>query len=310
MEARDAAAVTARAALTLARAIKNAKDPKSRVPLADGLSALAARMGAKEGAATLAQAIEGAEDPNALEVLARGLSALAARMEARDAAAVTARAALTLARAIEDGKEPDALPPLARGLSALAAHIEPGDAAAVTGRAATTLTRAIKDAKDVGTSLSLAKGLSALAARMAPKDAAAVPFQVAVLLMEKPSQRRAFSALLSAGFPATDFARPATAASALAVSAGQPLTALAPLLYSSEPPPGHLSPQQIVDLLKMPTCVGYARRVVLDHLGKRYHHTFADPWELVRFAEEQKLGLDFNRPPPFPEPAAPAPAKP
>ena len=43
--------------------------------------------------------------------------------------------------------------------------------------------------------------------------------------------------------------------------------------------------------------VGEARRVVLDHLGNRYHRTFADVWEFVRFAKEQNLDLDFTSPP-------------
>jgi hypothetical protein len=45
------------------------------------------------------------------------------------------------------------------------------------------------------------------------------------------------------------------------------------------PPPGRLSTQQLVELLKMPPFVGEARRVVLDQLGNRYRRTFADVWE-------------------------------
>jgi hypothetical protein len=43
--------------------------------------------------------------------------------------------------------------------------------------------------------------------------------------------------------------------------------------------------------------VGAARRAVLDQLGNRYHRTFADQWEFVRYAREQRLGLDFTTPP-------------
>src|SRR5262249_23681165 len=58
------------------------------------------------------------------------------------------------------------------------------------------------------------------------------------------------------------------------------------------------------ELLKMPTCIGEARRVVLDQLGHRYRRTFTDVWEFVHFSEEQKLGLDLTSPPQKPEPAA------
>ena len=41
----------------------------------------------------------------------------------------------------------------------------------------------------------------------------------------------------------------------------------------------------------------------LDRLEDRYGRTFADQWEFVRFATEQRLGLDFTSPPQRPEPA-------
>ena len=82
---------------------------------------------------------------------------------------------------------------------------------------------------------------------------------------------------------------------------GHPLTAVSFLLPASEPLPCRLSDQQLVELLKMPTCVGAARRVVLDHLGIRYRRTFADVWEFVRFAKEQRLDLDLTSPPQHPE---------
>jgi hypothetical protein len=51
--------------------------------------------------------------------------------------------------------------------------------------------------------------------------------------------------------------------------------------------------------------VDEARRVVLDQLGTRYGRIFADHWEFVRFASEQRLGLDFTTPPRRPETPAP-----
>jgi hypothetical protein len=75
------------------------------------------------------------------------------------------------------------------------------------------------------------------------------------------------------------------------------LTAAALLQPAQEPLPCRLTTQQLVELLKHPVCVGAAQRIVLDHLGNRYHRTFADQWEFVRFAEEQKLDLDITSPP-------------
>jgi hypothetical protein len=39
-----------------------------------------------------------------------------------------------------------------------------------------------------------------------------------------------------------------------------------------------------------------ARRAVLEQLGSRYGRHFEDQWDFDRFAEEQKLGLDFTSP--------------
>jgi hypothetical protein len=70
----------------------------------------------------------------------------------------------------------------------------------------------------------------------------------------------------------------------------------------SKPPPCRLTTQELVELLKMPTCFGKARRVVLDHLGNKYHERFVNHWAFVRYAEDHNLGLDFTTPPKRPDP--------
>jgi hypothetical protein len=63
-----------------------------------------------------------------------------------------------------------------------------------------------------------------------------------------------------------------------------------------------LTTQELVDLLKMPTCVSQVRRVVLDHLGDRYNRRFFNHWAFVRYAREQHLDLDLTSPPTRPDP--------
>ena len=70
---------------------------------------------------------------------------------------------------------------------------------------------------------------------------------------------------------------------------------------SAEPFPCRLTTQELVELLKMPTCFGVARRIVLDHLGNRYGRNFVNHWAFVRFATDQTLGLDFTTPPMLPD---------
>jgi tRNA A-37 threonylcarbamoyl transferase component Bud32 len=114
------------------------------------------------------------------------------------------------------------------------------------------------------------------------------------------------SALLSP-VPAAEIpTRSAAAASAVAfpTDIGHRPAALVLLIPAAEPAPCRLSTQQLVELLKMPGYVGAAQRIVLDHLGNRYHRTFPDLWEFVRFTKEQRLDLDFTSPPQRPGPAA------
>ena len=86
-------------------------------------------------------------------------------------------------------------------------------------------------------------------------------------------------------------------------SAGLPvLPAITAVAFAAVPSPCRLTTQELVDLLKMPTCFGQVRRVVLDHLGNRYGRRFVNHWAFVRFAREQGLELDFTTPPKRPDP--------
>ena len=75
----------------------------------------------------------------------------------------------------------------------------------------------------------------------------------------------------------------------------------APAAVGEQPPktalPCRLTTQELVELLKMPTCFGPARRVVLDHLANIHGQRFANHWEFVRFAREKGLDVDLTTPP-------------
>jgi hypothetical protein len=104
-------------------------------------------------------------------------------------------------------------------------------------------------------------------------------------------------ALLTRANPQEVNRRAATTTAAIGLASSGPLAALAALRLTSDPLPCWLSTQDLVDLLKMPTCFGENRQIVLRHLGNRYGRTFADHWEFVRFAQEQGLDLDLTSPP-------------
>jgi hypothetical protein len=317
--ARDAAAVTAAPAAALVELMKQTWHPDPSETLAMALSAVAGGLGpqdAAQTAAALLQLMKDTRDSYHLSSLARALSAVAARLEPRDAAGIGAPAATILAEAMKDSKRRVGWPQsaqlqrLAEGLAAVAARLEPRDAAAATAQAVALLFQAMDWTRDPLALARLARGLSVVAPRRQGEDEA-LAAALLLLAIKDPTKVRGddqeliqgLAALLSAVPPAEIPARSATAASAVGFPAGpgQPLMALAPLVVGAEPPPCRLTTQQLVELLKMPQCVGESRRVVLDQLGNRYRRRFADAWEFVRFAREQNLGLDFTTPPQRPE---------
>jgi tRNA A-37 threonylcarbamoyl transferase component Bud32 len=301
MESQEAA----QAAATLAQAMANTNNPSALRSLAWGLSALAARMAPPEAArlcapaaATLTRAMTRTTDPYALHCLVQGVSALAARMEPREAAA-------TLIQAMARTTDPSTLGSLARGLWALAARMEPPEAA----QAAATLTRAMTRTTDPFVLHPLAQGLSALAARMAPAEASRLCAPAAATLTQAMARTtdpsalqwlvQGLSALLTRADPPEVSRRCAAVLAAVSppVGSGHPLATPASLALALEPSPCRFSTPELVEWLKQPTCVGQARRLILDQLEQRYRRPFADQWAFVRFAREQGLDLNFTTPP-------------
>jgi hypothetical protein len=152
--------------LALAEALTQTTDWRELDELAQGLSALAARMGPKEAgeaAATLSQALTKTTDPWEMALLGRGLSVAAARMGPKEAG----EAAATLSQALTKTTDPEVRRLLAQGLSAVAARMGPKEA----GEAAATLSQALAREPNKWELQYLAQGLSAVAARMGPKEA-------------------------------------------------------------------------------------------------------------------------------------------
>jgi hypothetical protein len=204
-----------------------------------------------------------------------------------------------------------ALRALAEGLAALAARLEPKKAA----QAAATLARAIAKNTDRGGTYWLAGCLATVAARLEPKEAAAI-LSLAIAKTTEPNffsmhpgleyqgrgmevLARGLAAVLTPVDPRELSGRAATVVAAVGCPAGCGHLVSTPALLrpALAPLPCSLSTPDLVELLKQPTCVGRARRVILDQLENRYRRPFADQWAFVRFAKEQKLGLDFTSPP-------------
>jgi hypothetical protein len=317
LEPTEAARVASQAAAVLAQAMKQDKNGRHLADLGRAVATVATRLEpteahevAAQAAAVLAQSMKKPKtDYWVSQALARALAAVAARMEPRQANQVAAQAATALLEAMKDTSSVSNWSILATALAAVTARMEPGHAGQATVQATAALAQAMNDDRHSRDLASVVSSLPALAARMGPEQAA----QAAAFLIEtttglpkglQEERAQVLNVLLVEVSPAARRQRAGVAA-AVVGCAEHPLLRLPFLLARAEPLPSRLSTQQLVELLKLPTCFGAARRHILDHLGNRYQRRFADHWEFVRFATERNLGLDFLSPPQRPGMARP-----
>ena len=198
--------------------------------------------------------------------LAMVLSDMATRLEPEEAARVCSRAAAVILR---NPREGDFYYQKGYGLSALGTHMEPKEAARVCSQAAANHFRVMAMAYPEKINLNYwVSGLSTVLSRV-----------------DLPEQKRRISGVVTA--------------IGLLADTSQPHAAPVVLRTIREPLPSRLSPQELVELLKHPTCMGQARRIILDLLESHYKRVFADQWAFVRYAQEEKLELDFTTPPRF-----------
>jgi hypothetical protein len=309
LEPPEAARVRRGAARVLAQALEKEKQTGAPSELALNLASVEAPLGpaeAAQAARVWGQALE--TDPGRTE-LAHALAEVAARLEPREATRVLRKAVAVLGQALEKDV---ASSNLASNFAVVAACLEPAERDQVFGRTYEALLRALAATPEgseywfsqVRTCATVLQGWDSPRAEQCCKGLArslAGSFAVN-------SARLLFISYIDPGSESLDIAltqgtqgekrRRATAvATALGVSLDQPLGALPALSIASKPVPCRLSTQDLVNLLKMPTCFGKARKVVLKHLSNRYGRTFANHWEFVRFAREQHLDLDFTAPP-------------
>jgi tRNA A-37 threonylcarbamoyl transferase component Bud32 len=309
LEPRDARRLCGQAAATLSQALAKANDANDRMAL-DGLTQGLSRVAnglepedAAQAAAILTQALAKTNDSNIRSNLARGLLAVAGRLGPKG----PAQTAATLIEVMARTTDPGALSWLAKALSAVATQLGPKEAAqsaAALTQAMVKMTGAMTGAMIEPRDLSEpAVALSSVVDPLEPKDAA----QAAAILIQAmrgspetwSEMDQGLRAVLMPA-PRPELSRRTAAVLAMVgplAGTGQPLVAAARLSPAVEPLPCRFSTPQLVELLKQPTCVGRARRVILDQLANRYRRPFADQWAFVRFAQEQNLGLDFTSPP-------------
>jgi hypothetical protein len=161
---------TASATQALTRALAETKDPTALAILAEGMSAVAARLDAGEAGAALTRAMRQTTNPDTLQLLAEALVEVNGRLEPKEAGKALAGAVAILKKAITGAREPGAVRPLAMGLSALAVRLEPAEAIEGTTIATLALAQALPRARDSYVLRALALDLAAVAGRLEASD--------------------------------------------------------------------------------------------------------------------------------------------
>jgi tRNA A-37 threonylcarbamoyl transferase component Bud32 len=245
--------------------------------------------------AVLTRAMAEKVDPRALRSLARGLAVLAAHLNPTQ----VVQAARFLTDALVKETDAAASHELASALAAVAGRVPTSEATEL----AVVLTRAAAQQTKPELLPELTIGLAGLARRVEPRELNGIVHTLlqAMTQQVKPDGPQGLAQGLRAALSA-DARGPGGAVAALVgtgagLSAmGQPLSAPA-VLAAYQPLPYRLSTQELVELLKLPICVGPGRRAILDQLESRYSRPFLDHWDFVAFAEKQGLKLDFHSPP-------------
>ncbi len=315
LEPAEARRVCAEPARLLGLAVAHEKDFIGRWMLVEALAAVAERLEPADAARVsgecariLSQVLAKEKGEPTERGIAQDLAAVAARLE-------PAEAAQLLAQALTQKKGAWTSSTLARALAAAAGRLEPAQAAPILAKVARASFQAVNQ-EPGGLDEEI---LSLLLPSLDSETAVRAAQLLARWLVANPgtlnsrrdpmSVDRSFNEVLD-GFlidatPNPVRQRASALAAAVGISTQGPVAGLALLPVAGEPLPCRLTTQELVELLKMPTCVNEVRRVILDQLGNRYRQRFATHWDFVRFAQDQGLNLDFTTPPKRPEPKLP-----
>jgi len=306
MEPAESARVCGEAARALADS--SGREPSGNFGIA--LAALAGRMErieaeriCGEAARDFCNALSGDKDTDQAWTAA-GLAAVAKGLNPVEAARV-------LSEALRGEMDADACRRLVEGLSATTARMEPPAAAQICDRTIRSLLRsrsakprAAEDRR--GFDSSVAELLPRLEARKANAQAALLAAMMCseskgVEFDGEPAERILSRLLTDTSQTQRELRAVRIAMATIGPGVGSLIAAVS---LAAEPWPCRLTTQELVDLLKMPTCFGKARRVVLDHLGNIHGRRFANHWEFVHFTHENHLSLDVTSPPRRPDPAS------
>ncbi len=305
-----------RAADGLAGAIGRTTDAFALRELAQGLTAAVSRLPraraltySTTAAERLLDVLTRTTEKHVHNALAEGVADLAVHLPRDRAAALCDKAAQRLADEMSKTTEPYAVSFYARSLTRVTAYLPADRATAMRVRACRQIVAISDPTLDGHTLGTIAEDLVAIAWEL-PREHLAPATQRLLDSMRQTktdySHKRVTRTLwniahgISSAEP--DVGRDAGLLAVGSLASHRLLPTL-PLFHPHfQPQPKPLPPQDLVELLKHPFCVGDAQRVVLDALERTYKQSFKDQWEFVEYAKKNQPHLDLLTPPKRPEP--------
>ena len=318
----------------LTNALAKYPQPLARRRLAEAVSQLATRIPTVDaeqicsrGSMTLLRAIQSIHDAKSLHLHLQGLSNLVLRVKPRDAQRICSQASTRLLQVLKIEKKSNSIKELIDALRVIAPHLEALNAVPV----AAAFTKALKSGRN---SSSARSGLFVITERLPKKEAEEVAltlmdefikpsasigylriplevvrplspdnlFRKVVLFIEGMSQTKRFDRFIATFTLLLTDARHSqitSRARSMASLLAKPQSASNFLMIKRylKPLSCRLTTQQLVDLLKMPTCIRDPKRIILSQLENRFGEKFHNHWDFVRYAKEKNLDLNFNSPP-------------
>jgi hypothetical protein len=300
----------AKAVRLLTYGLAQEKVGQARWPWAEAIAAEAGRLEPAEAARVCAEAARLLHQALAQEKhaglrrrLAEEVAAVAGRLEPAEASRLCREAARLLDQALAQEKDGPSRSELAAGLASVLERLEPATAARLRAEAARSQIQAhIEGRQHLGPAF-----MAGLLQALDGEEAARVARAIALRMVADPKFQspQVLDDFLCNGTHREVRQRAAAFAGAIVSAAHGPVPSLPLLAAAGQPLPCRLTTQDLVELLKMPTCIGGVRRVILNQLGNRYGHRFATHWDFVRYAQQQGLNLDFTTPPKRPDRALP-----
>jgi serine/threonine protein kinase len=295
----------AEAARLFGDALQRESKPYVRRQLAEGLAAAAKRLPPSEAARAcgpaaqlLADALQG-EDRC---FLGKGLAALVDRLAPADAARVCVPAAQRLAASLEQRTDESFRRLYAESLAAVVMHIDAADAVPICRKAIQSIRQALASDPTTLSKLFYYQAMASLLGSIDPEEARQIARDMAnwigsATMSYYSAAGLAFDEVLDCALSETPHSQDWRQKTVIKPASARETTTGVPTMPARQPPTCWLTTQELVELLKMPTCYGEARKVVLKHLGNRYRREFRDHWEFVEYARSHNLNLDFTTPP-------------